>query len=144
MENNLENKSKFFSQYWGQQCFVEPSFNDYTTALMGVDLDSLSDGYLFLTPLSKITDEDAIEVANVVFNGLQPSYAKIIGLEIMFYHFKGTKQSGIQINDKIEIDTMTTHNMIVVYQYLQSKGYALPFHDLSVDDLVGYGWVVLS
>lgn len=28
--------------------------------------------------------------------------------------------------------------------YLRSKGYALPFHDLSVDDLINYNWIKLT
>lgn len=132
MENTLENKAKFFAQYFGQQvCYVNGS---YLTAAGNVTETTLrvpSLYVLLLTPLSKITDEDAIEVSKY---------------ECWNYEEDPTT-SNIQsakncIVNCIEYKRGATN--IGTYQYLQSKGYALPFHNLSVDDLVKYGWVVLS
>jgi hypothetical protein len=33
---------------------------------------------------------------------------------------------------------------VSAYDYLRSKGYALAFHDLSVEDLINYGWIKLK
>ena len=35
-------------------------------------------------------------------------------------------------------------NWLHVFDYLRSKGYALPWMDLLVEDLVEYGWVKLK
>lgn len=60
MENNLGNKARFFAQYWWQKLFVingnnEDTYNNWRTE----DLDK---GYMLLTPLSDITDEDAVKL----------------------------------------------------------------------------------
>lgn len=113
MENTLENEAKFFAQYWGQE-IGHHTFGKHNPRIVNTSYFNQIH-WLELTPLSKITDEDAIEVANLQFP-VQPLFKKLD-------------------EDVILYDT---------YQYLQSKGYALPFHDLSVEKLVKYGWIKLK
>lgn len=60
MENTLENKAKFFAQYWGQPVLM--SNNDPKCYVIRVKFEHAEDidinDYLELKPLSSITDED--------------------------------------------------------------------------------------
>lgn len=59
MENTLQNKAKFFAQYWGQELIqaegYEKKFNVSDMYVSGFD----GKEWLELKPLSSITDEDA-------------------------------------------------------------------------------------
>ncbi len=56
MENTIENKIKFFAQYWGQKL----GGTKYTPQGLGINKSNLNSiDYLELKPLSSITDEDA-------------------------------------------------------------------------------------
>ena len=58
-ENTLENKAKFFAQYWGQHLIIMGSF---LRIIDHVTLDSVeNDDYLELKPLSQISDEDVVQ-----------------------------------------------------------------------------------
>lgn len=177
MENNLENKAKFFSQYMGvevdiseteyykeQQQYkhiteckliglrVEPK--DNFLIMMQTNLRSQNNGYLQdngllyftpgictlkLRPLSSITDEEAIEVAKIEFAVFQ-----CIGFE--FKVSRNTKEPikvwvfrGNEVVKIIEITTGYLH--LEATDYLRSKGFALPYHDLTVEQLIEYGWI---
>ena len=68
-QNTLENKAKFFAQYWEQHVLYFSS--DFLRKIDNLTLDSIeNDDYLELKPLSQISDEDAIEVSKIF--GLGP------------------------------------------------------------------------
>lgn len=58
MENTLENKTKFFAQYWGQNVMMEQGkrLNRYTVG--GLD-EGFPDHWLELKNIDYITDEEA-------------------------------------------------------------------------------------
>lgn len=118
-ENTLENKAKFFAQYWG----VDVVNYGRGAKLMSVDfvdfIDLKNELFLELTPLSQIRNEDV--------SYLGENHA-ISFDEFGCYYGRGAGHSWTSS----EID------------YLRSKGYALPWMDLSVEDLVDYGWVKLK
>ena len=151
MENNLINKAKFFSQYFGQIVLIEPDFIPFgekliSTQLSGVDLDTLSESdYLHLKPLSSITDEDALEVSKIL--GLIEPYIDSTNSDYMIVKELAFKSLQISYTGYICVRKGSVlYNVItlIAYDYLRSKGYALPFHDLSVEQLVEYGWVKLN
>lgn len=118
-ENTLENKAKFFAQYWLQRVLRIPSDNimPYTLQhpyLSDIFMDNDKGYYLELTPLSQITDEDAKHLRYPDSLSATTTYKNSIG--------RTTEES----------------------DYLRSKGYILPFLDLSVEDLISYGWVKLK
>lgn len=78
-----------------------------------------------LNPISNISSEDGIEVTKIVYGTVTPEQQIIItgGIKDFF-------EQGWNISLK---------NMAKVLQYLQSKGYALPYMDYSVEDLVELG-----
>ena len=121
-QNTLENKARFFAQYWGQHVlYFSSDFLrkiDYLT-IVGIE----NDDYLELKPLSQISDEDSIEIYKEF-----PAFKSDIrnSVKELFKEF-----------DVLELSLETG-------DYLRLKCYALPWMDLSVEDLVEYGWVKLK
>lgn len=112
MENTIENKAKFFAQYWGQAILRMPE----ETVLFISNQNNLSyeevleQGWLILKPLSSISDEDAIALSHESHKDAAIYYAK----------WKPNAYDS---------------------DYLRSKGYALPWMGLSVEKQIEYGWV---
>lgn len=129
-ENTLENKAKFFAQYWG----VEVVNYGKGTKLTSVDfvdfIDLKNELFLQLTPLSQITDEDAIACAKLIYGDYH--------IEQMF-NVLSKEKALFEIHKSINDTTHFMRN-----DFLRSKGYALPYMDLSVKDLISYGWVKLK
>ena len=110
-------KSRFFAQYWGTK----------TLYIGGVGLVELGNGgwnlkhpdfFLQLKPLSKITDEDAMVIQKITGANHLPKQPLI---------YACLKKS----------------DAIPVIDYLRSKGYAVPFMEYSVEDLIEFDWVRL-
>lgn len=166
-ENNSTNKAMFLSQYWGQEVLhvpnliytgnpPEPSHEEWIDVrvdefyIMKVANSTLP---AFLTPLSQITDEDAIEITKIsicrdpfvvhvrrhesgeieIENISQHSTWTLFISDVWIYFQCGSSRSYVDSTSMLEI-----------YDYLRSKGYALPWMGLSVDELVEYGWVKLK
>jgi hypothetical protein len=117
-ENTLENKANFIMLYFNQKVLC---FRNILEPIIYVGLDdqislgkARKEDFLLLTPLSQITDEDAIEC------GYEDA------AQLLRFKNKRTKP------------------MFELHDYLRSKGYALPWMGLSVDELVEYGWVKLK
>lgn len=135
-KNTLGNKAKFFALYWGQEVFVKSDAIrkvDWSPMVLTIGLDTID--YCLLKPLSSITDEDAIEFGRVLSkyfaspNGmlkLRDDYFRDLGK----IHIKTFLNKGYIINEGCD--------------YIRSKGYALPWMGLSVDDLIEYGWIKLT
>ena len=123
-QNTLENKARFFAQYWGQHVLYFSS--DFLRKIDNLTLDSVeNDDYLELKPLSSLTDEDASKVCDLIFitnNNLNIQQIKQIVILIESNNWNNYK----------------------IFDYLRSKGYALPYIDLSVEDLIEYGWIKLK
>jgi hypothetical protein len=130
-ENNLENKAKFFTQYWERKVFMIS-----TDALVQQNVNSFFMGKFFnknsiveLIDILQITDEDAIEVA------------KLLG---WIEH-----DEDIKIQQALDFinggdDSCDLKSYCSVVDLLRSKCYALPYLDLSVEDLIEYGWIKLT
>lgn len=136
-EINSQNKAKFFAQYWGQKIvkdkasqilFISPNIN--------MEHDSW---FLELKPLSSISDEDAEEIGKLYGGFYQTSedlqdYKDHVYLAL--------------IEDDEEAYNMWDHigfqDMSHVTDYLRSRGYALPWMGLSVEEMVDAGWIKLT
>ena len=171
LENTLENKAKFFAQYWGQ--YVLYFTSDFLRKIDNLTLDSVeNDDYLELKPLSQISDEDVNFVAKVCHQ--VPNLNFEIKRQDDIVHATSMDKYGIEShicinfkyatincniripddNDKpvsykvniaeIHMSARRVVGYIQSLDYLRSKGYALPWMDLSVEDLVEYGWVKLK
>ena len=127
IQNTLENKTKFFAQYWGQDVLCRVIFGKnkneiimHNTPCSNLKLGEIIDSYLELKPLSQISDEESI----LMYRGLET-------------HYENAKQF---LEDYAALDFLSQNEADI----LRSKGYALPWMDLSVEDLVEYGWVKLK
>ena len=144
MKNTLENKAKFFVQYWGQ--YVLYFTSDFLRKIDNLTLDSVeNDDFLELKPLSQISDEDAIELMRLKIESKGVVDIETIEIEnktldgytfIVKYKNWGDERVGFIFNGHT--------NPLSFYDFLRSKGYALPWMDLSVEDLIEYGWVKLN
>lgn len=129
MTNTIENKAKFFANYFGQKVGrYKPEFENHFISLKHSVSD---DEYLELTPLSQISDEDALQVskildANFDENTLSDS-ARIFHINRGKGHVLPSRPCRSDVCD-----------------YLRSKGYAMPYMGLSVEKLVEYNWIKLK
>jgi len=118
-------KCRFFGQYFEQIIAKEtkypnsPTINTTTVLL----INELSNYHLELKPLSKITDEDAGKIP------YRNSSDNIIGYYTAKSLNKNIESIGFYTNEEID--------------NLRLLGYAVPFMEYSVDDLVSFGWVRL-
>ena len=122
MGNTLENKAKFFAIYWGQTIYQNSKSdlpNVYCVCDLSLKKPFVMDGHLLLTPLSQITDEDALKLSEEVYQSVN---------EYGFNFYYGGYKS------------LTSEDV----DYLRSKGYALPWMGLSVEQLVSSGWIKLK
>lgn len=178
MEKEITNeiKAKIFAQYLGQNILIGKTIQG-AKIVTGFTISVISAGEspslkLLVTPLSKITDEDAIEVAKMACYEIQnEQYDEIHTtnkickagrrIDLMgrtFFSVWFTKH-GIarcivqiyengdvvnQINNDGYFKFQPTKNQCKIHQYLQSKGYAMPYLDYSVEDLVRFGVYQLS
>jgi hypothetical protein len=141
-ENTLENKARFFAQHWGQKILLRVEATNDTVSLGFVNEATMSFLPIFkpvlqLTSLSAITDEDAIHVSKLSFIKIIKSHTAVSGKSILHGIFK------------IDFDGMFIRNpeyreVIDIVDHLRSKGYALPWMDLSVKELIEYGWIKLT
>lgn len=149
-EINNENKAKFFAQYWGQSvCFV-PFINQdvYVNEHMPWKDRMLEKKYLNLKPLSSISDEDAIEVAKILY----PMYSAWeinkanLPSTLWVENMANDEYSFCLANDGLEayLDGPQIMNFQTAVDFLRSRGYALPFMGLSVEEMVGAGWIKLT
>lgn len=114
-EINNENKAKFFALYWGQKVVKDKSSQLlYVSSNINLEHESW---FLTLKPLSSINDEDAeiIDLGSEDYDELG-----WFDKEGMFYYWSF-----------IDVD------------YLRSKGYALPWMGLSVEEMIQAGWIRL-
>lgn len=146
--NTLENKAKFFAQYWGQLVYknyqeplgLQNCQNDKRLRIG----NTLKNSWLELKTLSSISDEDAIEVLNILMGtennmyndwhpNIQNNWLKTIKIDLLDGF--GSRQTGMLPYFK---DTWRTGD------YLRSKGYALPWNGITVEELIEFGWIKLK
>jgi len=153
MENNLQNKAKFFAQYWWQKVFVAKGDDDTYNNWRPEEFDKV---YMLLKPLSDISDEDAIELCVFLkYNNYETLSRTETDLTIFEKDVKSYRaipsiiidfETGLVEWDNGESwdDNRTTGFNCYAYDFLRSKGYLLPFNGLSTEELISRGWAVLT
>lgn len=142
IQNAPENKAKFFALYLGQKVWVKPSV--YGNDAFGVNPEMLyipcDEEYTQLKPLSAISDEDAIEVANLCFSYKEGHYiTKTEMLEDMLKEGKGLINKFIESGYGWEIK-----RLLSIIDFLRYKGYLIGWMDLTLEDILAYGWARLE
>ncbi len=141
MEVNKD-KVEFFAQYWGQNVFASTQWKPYeqkegaTVSYHSITSADSFYSYLLLKPLSSISDEDAMLLAESRgYVNVSRAYVNRGGYFIEWVLNNGKlKHRFIQFVDMYqpEID------------FLRSKGYALPFRGYSVEQMIALGWIKLK
>ncbi len=127
-ELNEENRAKFCALYYGQEVWLRKKDNRlFDLDGESIDCNDNSNG-LLLKSLSSITDEDASILAEQ--NGVT------IGSHI-FDDWKNLAEFKNNISDA---DCWP----VSFFDYLRSKSYALPYMDLSVEEMASAGWIILK
>jgi hypothetical protein len=153
---SIDVKSRFFAQYWGQKVMkknIEGLDNFYSEPdgfIRSMTIDSPL--FLELKPLSKITKEDLqqIFIKEFPFDTIFNSYDFMCKYELRNYFIISNvcEKAYLQIidfenNKEFNSFKYKTISHIGI-DYLRKKGYAVPFDEYSVEDLVSFGWLKLT
>lgn len=128
--NTPENRDRFTAQYWGQKIARLVEFNHELLYINDYSITTPKEKFLELTPLSSITDEDAIEVSRIWGSKVD---SRIIGESIV--NRLAGRWSDIETQFR---------NILGVVDYLRLKGYALPWMGITVEQQIEFGWVKLK
>jgi hypothetical protein len=120
-----EIKAKYFSLYYYRQVLGKYIDSDELTPIE--DMNPCLVDYIELTPIEQISDEDAKESIKIWGKAPYPFGAITL-------NSRPSKWRRVIIEYLNELPCF-------VYQYLLSKGYALPYMDYSVSDLVENGTI---
>lgn len=138
--NTNEIKSKLFALYWGLEIFRYYTVEKLTPQSKSIKVDHISlyptysfnDGYLLLKDLSNITDEESKKVCEL------QEYL-ITDFPI---HFCLKDEFTVCINSKIS-DNYEVVNINTI-DYLRSRGYAVPFMGISVEQMIEWNWIKIE
>lgn len=132
-----EIKKRIFAQYFDSTYYYKNDFGTYKENVeFGYHTNSHIEkgAFLYLTPLSNMTDDDAIEAIQM---NMPEKYKelKIISKQDNDIHYSFQPNRGGRISGFLDCNEL----LFNVYQYLQLKGYALPYMDYPVEELVQLG-----
>ncbi len=133
MEISKEIKAKIFAQYLENNASYGKIVSGNYIELLQCGLQR-HDASLILIPLSSISDEDTEYVARLIETNISEEELK---------EYLASKQYLVNCLLSTDINEfelqMNPLTVLKIYQYLQSKGYALPYMEYSVEDLVEAG-----
>ncbi|MGE9312861.1 hypothetical protein ACLOAU_14530 [Niabella sp. CJ426] len=151
-----EIKLRIFALYYDQQIMMHDGNKRPLLISSGtIALGLTPNYYLELTPLSQITDEDAIEVAKIAENRKLPHYS-VDDFSIWKHEFSidvrflDNFNRVVNLNfdsdvlvysdiDEVPLIDKRVEGQSSIIDFLRSRGYALPAFGFSVDDLVQAG-----
>lgn len=151
-ELTQENKAKFFAMYYDQCVLLQASF------VKGIDLVAITcdneltrfgeTAYLELKNLSQISDDDAIEVGRMTgcwsrreLNECGDEIKDLLkDYGVLFCSGVG-KEWGLRMSCPF---AGNLQDIIDATDFLRSRGYALPWMGLSIDELGEAGWIRLT
>ncbi len=135
-----ENKQKFFALYLFQWVYKSLQYDgcDELIPLRGIDSVHPKD-YLRLTPLSMISDEDAKG-----FMAVMKTSPKEAGFDCSWQKLQKDLSECDPADQMGTIYLMDFYGWILEgIDFLRSRGYALPWMGLSVEEMVEAGWIKL-
>ncbi len=150
----MEMKTQLFAQYWGQPCLQCKLVDDKFSAIMKVDItpETLEKSwFLRLKPLNMISNEDAYLVGCVVncWSKKERNMDFFQDDSMKEVHILGGKAFAEAIGREwghgiSHPFANNSTDILQAYDILRSKGYALPFHGISVNELIDLGWIKLE
>ena len=147
LNNNVEEKSKFFAMYFGQNVMGELNYKVGSGITLGEEF--VENSFLNLKPLSLISDDDAIELVRLKFLYDKGDVNDLISIKVA----KSFDRNGFSIsleavvvhkkwNDFVErvfIGKEKTYSYFI--DYLRSKGYLVPYLNYTIEEIIEMGWV---
>ena len=130
---NYEEREIFFMKYFGTNTLYVGGIGLQVVGGGGWNLKH-PDFYLELKNLSKITDKDSIAYFNILWSEHHHSKTDA---------FKAEYGKDWANNICSQNFGLIPANVLHGYDFLRSRGYALPFMGYSVNDLVELGWIKL-
>lgn len=140
-ETNLENKAIFFALHWMQSIIqdVENSGKIQIYPVHPSNMYRFEESILLLKSVENISDEDVIEL----FQIKRPHWSCVAGdEELRSWGHSEQYISYIKIMAGKGLIELYIENAFVV-DFLRSKGYAVPWLGLSVQEMVDAGWIKL-
>lgn len=156
--NTLENKAKFFALHWGMDLLYRSVDSDKEFRKPVPDFicqsEALEHCSLELKPLSSLSNEDAKDLIKLRFRLDGGDIDNVIDVNILV-HKKNNRPNAVSVEaiiihklwddfvEKLFIgeDTRAIYALI---DFLRSRGYAVPWMGLSVNEMVKYGWIKLK
>lgn len=150
MENNLQDKARFFALYYGQPVgfSIHPATSDFEWKV-GVTILIDDIDYISLKPISEISDEDAIEVAYMFDLDLADPESTELDRSNNAVTFLDNNQNRVIIyfDGEIIVEEGVIQQpkaILKAFDFLRSRGYLLPFMQYSTDQLIEMGWAKLN
>lgn len=174
MKNTPDNKLAFVASYYGQRVLINEKGKVRRIKGLNLIDSEVNLGHLYLTPLSDITSEDAFELANMAFktgdknwnitrrskNGVwllsNPDFIGVThychisdygGIFTSSHFPKDEKNEAKKFDNNLGSVGNSDSNgipYIDLTDTLRKKGYAIPFRNKIVRDLVKWGWIKLK
>lgn len=137
MRNTIEGKQRYIAAHWRQDVII---YKNEILFVMPetIHVTIIHNAHLLLTPLSMITDEHAIEVFDMLFGHSETHREKPQEFKIDL-----GKSWGLSIFTET-YGYYYPKSYIQMLDFLISKGYALPWMGISVEELVKRGWLKLK
>lgn len=136
IKNTLENKLRFFTQYWGQFVLLNEDWDEdndgifevHTKSMLFVEEDGGEGYYLKLKPLSKMTRKNIKKCMFETNSELK--------LDFDGSKWTASNKDGFYLGEGY----LLPENV----DYLRAKGFAVGWRGLKVEQLQKYGWIKLD
>lgn len=143
MENTLENKAKFFAQYWGVNCISNDDYvwraNENFDTVLSIYNGDLSKWYANLKSLENISHED-LEYIRPLVGYIDTED----GISLVKRWLTNLWKDYEDVNYFALTDKKGVINTLKITDYLRLKGYALPWMGLPVETQIDYDWIKLK
>lgn len=129
MQNTIENKLKFFNQYFGQRVLKDTLVLELGICdgfYLSSSLYHLDNYHLELRSIDSITNDECVEVYDLLFDFTSAEthvFAKVCKIKFL-----------IENEDYSQILT----------DFLRSKGFLVPFMNLTTDQILEFGWAKIK
>lgn len=151
-ENTLENRERFFAQYFDQEIMENHLFKELGNKRKVTPfLKGREDCHINLRSLSLISEKDAKAISPLksIQSDIEDKYiienvSYLKNMRNITIYFKYKDNETPDDNEGFGHSSFTVSlNHQFITDYLRSKGYALAWMDLSVNNLLEYGWIKL-
>lgn len=147
MTQEQKDKQAFFAQYWNQK-ILKAETNDGKIGTYNIHGSEMHDFFfdypcwLELKPLTSITDEDAIELANRLGEDYVTVNRDTVGC--VWIETPHDEYFLCVEDDGVECSSNSFSRCTILIDFLRSRGYLLPFRSYTTDQLIEMGWAKIE